>query len=209
MELATVRYVAAGEPIEALPGQPVSLAPSEQGVPPSAANLAAETLQSPEIAWDRVVVEIPLHHSVQPRADDGDRLVPSPHQCGSNGRQRRAQALLRREANDLEPTLAVRSTAVREPEKVERLRVTLPPISTVGCGESTKLDQPGLVRVQRQSEFRKPFLQVMQKPLRRLLALESHYAVVGIANDDDITPGLLLAPVVRPQIEHVMQVDIR
>jgi hypothetical protein len=67
----------------------------------------------------------------------------------------------------------------------------------------------GLVRVQRQSEFRKPFLHVLQEPLRRLLALESQHAVVSIANDDDITPGMLLAPVVRPQIEHVMQVDIR
>ena len=44
VELATVRYVAAGEPIEGIPRQPVPLAPPEQGVPPCAANLAAETM---------------------------------------------------------------------------------------------------------------------------------------------------------------------
>ena len=44
MELPTVRYVAAGEPVEALPGQPVPLAPPKQAMPPSAANLTAETL---------------------------------------------------------------------------------------------------------------------------------------------------------------------
>jgi hypothetical protein len=78
MELATARHVAAGEPIEALPGQPAPLAPPEQGVPPCAANLAAETLRSPEIAWDRVVIEIPLHRAVQPQADLSDGFVPPP-----------------------------------------------------------------------------------------------------------------------------------
>ena len=62
MELATVRYVAVDEPIEALPGQPVPLAPSEQGVPPGAANLAADTLQSPQIAWDLSLPEIRSRH---------------------------------------------------------------------------------------------------------------------------------------------------
>jgi hypothetical protein len=51
MELATVRYVAVDKPFEALPGQPVPLAPPKQGVPPCAANLTAETLPLPRI-WD-------------------------------------------------------------------------------------------------------------------------------------------------------------
>jgi hypothetical protein len=41
VERSTVRYVAADKPIEALPGQPVSLAPPKQGMPPSAANFTA------------------------------------------------------------------------------------------------------------------------------------------------------------------------
>jgi hypothetical protein len=67
----------------------VSLAPPKQGVPPSAAHFPAETLQPSEIACDRVVIEITLHDAVQPLADLDDGFMPSPHQGGANGRQRR------------------------------------------------------------------------------------------------------------------------
>jgi len=162
MELLAVRYVAADKPIEALPGQPVPLAPPKQGVPPSAANFTAEALQSSEIAWDCVIVEVALHHTVQPLTEFGDGFVP-PHQSGPNGRQRRPHAFLHRKANDLEPPLTVGPTAVRESQEIERLRMALAPLATVLDGESTKLDQPRLVGVQRQSEFREPLLQVMQE----------------------------------------------
>lgn len=42
MEPLTVRCVAAGEPVEAFPGQPMSLARPKQAVPPGAANLTDE-----------------------------------------------------------------------------------------------------------------------------------------------------------------------
>ena len=135
-----MRYVAVGESLEALPRQPVPLAPPKQGVPPCAADLTAETFQSLEIAGDHMVVKVALHHAVQPPADFGNGLVPPPHQSGPNDRQRRPHAFLHREANDLEPTLTARSAAVREPEKVERLRMTLAPISTVVRSEAAKLD---------------------------------------------------------------------
>jgi hypothetical protein len=147
VKLATVRHVTVSEPLEALPRHPALLAPPKQGVPPCAADLTAEAVQSPEIAWDRVVVEVALHHTVQPLPDLGDGLVP-PHQGSSNGRQRRAHPLLRRQANDLEPSLSVRSTAVREPEKVERLRMLLSPFAAILRGKSTKLNQSGLVGMQ-------------------------------------------------------------
>jgi hypothetical protein len=104
--------------------------------------------------------------------------MPSPQQSGPNGRQRRPHALLHREANDLEPTLAIGSAAMRESQEVKRLRMTLTPAPTVLDGESTKLDQPRLVRVQCQSEFREPLLQVVQKLPRRLLPLERYCATL-------------------------------
>ena len=81
-----MRYVAVGEPVEALPGQPVPLAPPKQGMPPGAANLTAKALQSSEIAWDRMVVEVTLHHAAQPLTDLDDGFVPPPHQSGPYGR---------------------------------------------------------------------------------------------------------------------------
>ena len=116
VELPTVRYVAVSEPVEAIPGQPVPLAPPKQGVPPGAANLTAEALQSSEIGGDRMVVEVALNHAIQPLADLDDGFVPPPRQSGPNGRQRRPHPLLRHEANDLEPPLTIGSTAMRESE---------------------------------------------------------------------------------------------
>ncbi len=153
MELLAVRYVAASEPVEALPGHPVPLAPPKQGVPPGAANLTAEALQASEIAWDRVVIEIALYHAVQPLPDLDDGFVPPPHQSGPKGRPRRPYAFLRREAKDLKPPLTSSATAVRESQEVERLRMPLTSLATVLNGESTKLDQPRLVGMQCQPEF--------------------------------------------------------
>jgi hypothetical protein len=39
--------------------------------------------------------------------------------------------------------------------------------------------------------------------------LESKYIIVGVPNDNDIASRALFAPDVHPQVEHVMQIDIR
>jgi hypothetical protein len=87
MKLARVRYVAEHEPIEGLRGQPVPLAPPEQSMPPCAANFTAQTFQPSQIAWNCVIVEIALHHMVQPPANVGDAFMPPAHESGPNGRQ--------------------------------------------------------------------------------------------------------------------------
>src|SRR5712691_5579867 len=50
---------------------------------PGAADLTTETVQAHQVHRDSLVIEVPLHHAVQPRADNGDRLVP-PHQLRSD-----------------------------------------------------------------------------------------------------------------------------
>jgi len=140
VKLPTMRDVAEGKPIEALPRQPVTLAPPKQGMPPCAANLTAEPFQPHEITWNRVIVEIALHHTVQPLTNIGNTFMPPAHQSDPNSRQCCPHTLLRGKANDLEPTLTVCSTAVRESKKVERLRMTCPPVSTVCRSKSTKRD---------------------------------------------------------------------
>ena len=57
MELPTVRYEPVGDPFEALPRHPMSLASPEQGVPPRAADLTDETFQLPEKVWARLVAK--------------------------------------------------------------------------------------------------------------------------------------------------------
>lgn len=60
MHQAARWQVFAKQPLETLPRQPVSLAPTHQSVSPSATNFPAESSQSSQIVWHRMVVQIPL-----------------------------------------------------------------------------------------------------------------------------------------------------
>jgi hypothetical protein len=48
-----------------------------------------------------------------------------------------------------------------------------------------------------------------QESVRVVQVLESKYIIVGVPNDNDIASRTFLAPDVHPQVEHVMQMDIR
>lgn len=51
-------------------------------------------------------------------------------------------------------------------------------------------------------------MQVRQKSLRFVFVLKSEHAVIGVSNENDITTGLMCAPVVRPGVKDVVQVDV-
>jgi hypothetical protein len=76
-------------------------------------------------------------------------------------------------------------------------------------GEPPELDQPRLLRMQFQAELRQALPEFLQKSLRFRSALETHHQIVGIPDDNDIAPGHFLAPGFDPQVEYVMQVDVR
>lgn len=63
----------------------------------------------------------------------------------------------------MEASLPVPSTAVREPEKVERFRSTITPRAPMLSRISAELDQPRFVRVQRKAELGQPFPQFLQE----------------------------------------------
>jgi len=71
VELTTVRYEAVGKPVESIPRKPVALTASKQSVPPRAADLTAEAVEALPVSWDSVIVVVPLHHAMQPVADNG------------------------------------------------------------------------------------------------------------------------------------------
>jgi len=100
-------------------------------------------------------------------------------------------------------------TDVREAEEVERCRfpesVLLPM-----CGRvPAELDQARLLGMQFQGESPQPLAEVAQKPLSVRAMLESHNEVVGVARDDDLAAPVSPAPLLDPQVEGVMQVDVR
>lgn len=193
VQLARIRKKASGEPIEPVPTQTVPLASPQQGMPPSATHLAAKSVQPYQIRGDSVVVKVPAHHAIQPWTDDRDRLVPSLHQCCSDCCQSRAHAFLRSEANHSELALTARSAAVRESEKVEGFRAAFPSTLTINRGKSTKLDEPCLVEVQSQPEFRETLSAKRasgQPGSRRLIyadetRIRRHRKIHGAANPFD------------------------
>jgi hypothetical protein len=126
----------------------MSLASTHQCMPPSATNLTAHTPHSKQISWNCVVIEVSLHHAIQPFVHNGDGLVPSSHQFCPDFCKSRSHSLLERQATDLETALPVETAAVRKSKEVKRFRLALFPAFTIGCCEPTKLDQPRLRRIQ-------------------------------------------------------------
>lgn len=187
----------------------MALAAPQQRMSPSAADFAAETFQTLQVAGDRVVVEVTLHHAVQPLTHDVYRFMPAAHQRLPKCSQRCPHPLLGREAKQAEPAFAGCATTMREAQKIEGLWPALPPFTTLDGRKSTKLDESSLVRVQGQAERAHTRLQILQETLCRRLAFKAEHTVIGIANHNDLIRGLRSAPLMNPQIESVVQVDVR
>ena len=64
-----------------------------------------------------------------------------------------------------------------EPQKRERLRLSLTALLPVDLRESTKLDQSRFLRMDLRPELRQPLLKLSQKPLRFRPVLESRHEV--------------------------------
>src|SRR5664279_2631220 len=93
---------------------------------------------------------------------------------------------------------------MREPQEIERLGLTPTPCRPVPGGVRPELDQPGFVRVQRQTELHQPLAKIGQQSLRVGLVLETHDEVVREADDDHITVRLVTSPPCHPQVKDVV-----
>ena len=58
-------------------------------------------------------------------------------------------------------------------------------------------------------ELRESFAQINPEPLRVIPVLETHHEVIGETHDHDITARPPGPPLVRPEVEDVVQVDVR
>jgi hypothetical protein len=123
MCVARRRNESLGNTAKTCPWEPVSLASTHQCMPPSTAYLTAHTSQSVQIPRQGVVVEVSLHHAIQPFAHNGDGLVPSSHQFCTDNFESRSHPLLDRQASDLELAQPIDATTMRESKEVKRLRL--------------------------------------------------------------------------------------
>ena len=76
-------------------------------------------------------------------------------------------------------------------------------------GEAPKLDQPRLALVQLQTEAREPLAKLGPEPLGLVTMLKAHHEVIREPRHDDIAASVPRTPLVNPQVEHVMEVDVR
>ncbi len=108
-----------------------------------------------------MVLEVAIQDPLKPCTNHRHGFMPSLVELVPDRGQRRSHTLLGRQPDDLELSLSVRSTAMREPEKVERLRSPLPPLAPPLGRIAAKLDQARFIGMQRQPELRQPFLQIL------------------------------------------------
>ena len=109
---------------------------------------------------------------------------------------------------DQETALSRSAADEREAEKVKGLRFAETPLGARDRCEAAKLDQPGLVRVQRQRERREPLAHRLPEMVSVAPALETDESVVGVAHDDHVARRFTPSPALGPQVEHIVQVAL-
>src|ERR1039457_6831052 len=96
-----------------------------------------------------------------------------------------------------------------ESQEGKGLRIILTALLASFRRMAAELDQLGLFRVQRQRKLREPQAHVLQKPRGLSLMLKSQNTIVGVTHDNHVTGGVTLPPLLRPEIENVVQVNVR
>src|SRR5216684_7216764 len=142
----------ADEPFHAFPRDASSLAPACEHAVPELAHGETKVSEGVPITRDAEVANMPAHHGPQPRAHHRNGVMHASLQVGFH----RLQLGLHARAVGLpkhgEPSLSRGPAQMREPEKVERSRlsqtVTGPEFSLLA-----ELQQPRLVRVQFEREL--------------------------------------------------------
>ena len=130
-------------------------------MPPCAADLTAEAVQSQQVRRNCMVREVAIQDPLKPLADDGHGFVPTLVEL-----VRIAVSVARIRflaVNRTTWNLPCRSVPQqwRESQKVERLRPALPPLAPPFRRKSAKLDQRVLSGCKRQPELGQPFLQLL------------------------------------------------
>jgi hypothetical protein len=105
--------------------------------------------------------------------------------------------------------LPVLPADMRESQKIERLGLPFPSLVPADLGKPPELNPARFVWVQLQPELLQSFLEISQEAVCFGPVLESKHIVIRVSDDNHLASGALPAPDVHPQVEHVVQIDIR
>ena len=98
---------------------------------------------------------------------------------------------------------------MREAEEAERLRLPETASPPVFGRIRTEFQQARFLGMQFQTEPPKALGECCPKPFGIRLGLKSQHDVIGKAHDDHVALRALLTPDPDPQINHVMEIDVR
>ncbi len=98
---------------------------------------------------------------------------------------------------------------VRESQKIERLGLAFSSLFPVLFGKPPELNPARFVWVQFQPKLPQPFPEIFQETVCFGLVLESEDIVIRVSDDNHVASRALLAPGVHPEVEYIMQIDIR
>ena len=152
---------------------------------------------------------MPTHHACQPPPLIRDREIPAALELVMNLPELGPHPFRLGLTPDPEPPAPPGRADVREPEEGERLWLAQTPRPTTFGRVTAELDQPRLVRVQFQPEPREPLTKSAKEPVGVVPMFEPDGEIVSEAHDDDIATRLVVPPPVGPQVEDVVQVDVR
>src|SRR5215469_550958 len=208
-------YARSGQPAVNNPQHPVPqhtavLAASRQGAPPEPDRLEPKQVERPPVHGDPVVSIVPLDYRTQPPTHFRDGVVHAPLELGFHLTQFGLQALAYRLPQHREPPVAPLLPAdMREAEEVEGLGLPLPAALSILGRIRPELQQPGFVGVQLQPELAQSFGEFLPEPLGIGPLLESEHDVIGVAHDDHVAASLLVTPHPDPQVEYVVEINVR
>ena len=176
--------------------------------------MLAYLVEEPPQAWvisgDGEVVQVPFEHPRHPRPGFFDGIVHTSTQFHLDGPKCCPHSLLDRLAPDDETSGFSRlgAESARSLRKSNVSGFPSPSFSRSLIAWRPKRISRVFCGCKANSNFAHPFLQILQKLLRLSLMLKADQNIIRIADDDHVA-CFLLAPGMGPQVENVVEVNVR
>src|SRR5260370_2030351 len=167
-----------------------------------------EGREAPAIGRARVVGEVASHALPQPFPLLWNQLMHPTPSLRLHVPQLSPHAVASGLPLKLEVAAARSTTDEGEAQEREGFRLSKPAQFAIVRSKAAELNQASLVRVERQCKFPKPVIHRIKEATCVALMLKADHQIVGISHDDHVAPGLLPSPVLSPNVQALMQVDI-
>lgn len=155
-----------------------------------------------------MVIVVAIQDLPQPDALFGNRVVASRSQLLRDFMEFGTLPFRHRRPHQQELPAMCASAYVGEAQERERAGLPLSILQAILPSKWPESNDTGLFRVERQLELFHPRSHFIEESLCVLTVGESHDDIVRIADDDDFSCCLVLAPVVGPKVEHVVQIHV-